>query len=84
MIDNSSDSARAGNPNAPAAAHDDGTWRVQGVLTSLTHDVDRRRFIASIDIAAGTLTLFISARIGDLENPVLQVARGLIGQRVVA
>jgi hypothetical protein len=61
-----------------------GHWHTIGILRELTHEVDEKRWIASVDIGSGTLTLFINEKIGNISNPVVDAARQLIGQRVRA
>jgi hypothetical protein len=61
-----------------------GHWHVVGILRVLTHEVDNGRFIASVDVGSGTLTLFINEKIDNISNPVVETARQLIGKRVRA
>jgi len=68
----------------PLGTRNTGSWTIEGLLRSLTHEVDGRRHVAAVEVRDGTLTMYINDRIGSVDNPVLKEAQRLIGQRVVA
>lgn len=61
-----------------------GYWRVVGVLRELKHEVNEQRFVASVEVPGGTLTLFINEKVGTIRNAVVDAARELIGMQVCA